>query len=434
MTKLKLPKKNRIPGLYLFCNKCKKYYRNDIAVKCKCDSMVYKYKVHIPGAGKKCKTKNLIATNFDDAFIECRAFKSELTTNSFQNIKIESEIQKPILFTDCVEDFMAFLRDEGVAHHNIAARTKKVLKHYERSLLYFGYALVENGIDTSILKFTDINEKMTGYVYHYLLRTKKFSNKSFNNTMAEMKKFMRFIITKYDLKYKNYFADIKKRRVNTGDQTSVTMEEFTKLLELVTPENSIVDRKDKKGPSIYRNWYKTAFKLGLFTGGRREEVVKLKWNGIKLTTNGEFSHLEVNHFKINRANRRLMGDEAEIMKKIPMNEDLEHLLIELGYNEHRNTDTYILAPEEAASRETIMGLITIAFSHYYKKLNTGEQKQFKHLRKAYATALYVIQGDEANESTGHEGMHVLHDHYIDKNVVMEAKRKEFKKLGSIFKK
>jgi integrase len=225
---------------------------------------------------------------------------------------------------------------------------------------------------------------------------------------------------------------IKKRKVIT-DIKSVSIEEFTNLLDLVTRENSVFLSGDKKGQNFYRDWFKIAFKLGLFTGGRREEVVKLKWNGIKLTKDGGFSHIEIDHFKINRANKHSISEKEYAIKKVPINEDLEHLLIELGYAENVNADKYILAPEETAKREYIMALITTAFSHYYKLLGTGETKQFKHLRKSYITALYIKRGDKANEDSEHEGMDILHSSYIDKNAVMEAKRKEFKKMGSLFK-
>jgi hypothetical protein len=72
------------------------------------------------------------------------------------------------------------------------------------------------------------------------------------------------------------------------------------------------------------------------------------------------------------------------------------------------------------------------FNSFYL-LKTGEVKQFKHLRKTYVTVLYIKMGDKTNDFTDHEGMGILHESYIDKNVVLEAKRKELKELGSLFK-
>ncbi|MES2592179.1 MAG: hypothetical protein V4608_09865 [Bacteroidota bacterium] len=432
MSNLKLPKKERPIGLYLHCNKHKRLYANDSLVKCKCDNLVYKCKIHIPGTDDKCKTKNLEAKNLDDALIEFRAFKKELIGNSFQTVTLVEKEQKPVLFVDCVEVFMAYMRDEGVPHHNKQHRTNPVIRQAERALIYFGYALKENGIDPQILKFTDINDKMVGYINEYILETKHYSNKTFNHLMYDIKRFMKYVISKYKLDYVSPFAEIKKRKTVTQIK-SISMEEFTNLLALVTPENSVRQRKErKKGENFYKNWFVTAFKLGLYTGGRREEVVKLKWNGIKLTSDGDLSHIEIEHFKKNRANRNIIGDGELENKDVPINKDLEKLLIELGYEENKNKDKYILSPEETCSRKNMMTEMSYAFNRYYALLKTGEVKQFKHLRKTYITALYIKKGDKVNDDTGHEGMDVLHNSYIDKKVVLEAKRKELKKLGSLF--
>lgn len=432
MNKLKLPKKERPIGFYLHCNKHKRSYANDSVIKCKCEKLVYMAKIHIPQSGDGTIVRNLKAQNLDDALIEFRALKKQLHDNSFQSIKIAKEVQQPIYFLDCIDAFMAYLADEGVAHHNKQYRSKKVLKHAERALLYFGYALKENNIDPKILKFTDINEMMVGYVHEYILVTKGLSNKSFNNLMNDIKRFMKYIIKKYALKYESPFAEIKKRKVTT-DIKSISIKEFTKLLTLVTPENSNRPPKEKKGLSFYKKWFVTAFKLGLFTGGRREEVVKLKWNGIKYTPSGDLSHIEIEHFKKNRANKNVITEDEREFKSVIINQDLEDLLTELGYEEKKNMDEYILAPEETTSRKHMMGEMSAAFSKYYLLLKTGEIKQFKHLRKTYITALYLEKGNQTNNFTDHEGMDILYESYIDKKVVLEARRKELKKLGSLFK-
>lgn len=430
MNNLKLPKKERPIGFYLHCNKHKRSYANDSVIKCKC-KLVYMAKIHIPGSDDRAIVRNLKSKNLDDALIEFRALKKQLHDNSFQNIKIAKEVQQPIYFLDCIDAFMAYLADEGVPHHNKQYRSKKVLKHAERALLYFSYALKENNIDPKNLKFSDINEMMVGYVHEYLLVTKGLSNKSFNNLMNDIKRFMKYIIKKYALKYESPFADVKKRKV-AKDIKSISMAEFTKLLTLVTPENSKRSPKEKKGLSFYKNWFITAFKLGLFTGGRREEVVKLKWNGIRYTSSGDLSHIEIEHFKKNRANKNVITEDELEFKSVIINQDLEDLLMELGYEEKKDMDEYILAPEETMSRKQMMSEMSAAFNKYYLLLKTGEIKQFKHLRKTYITALYIKMGDLTNNYTGHEGMGILHGSYIDTNVVLEAKRKQLKEMGGLF--
>ncbi len=428
---IKLPKKDRPIGLYLFCNRHKNYYRDDSKIKCTCKNLVYKAKIHIPHSNNKCKTKILSTDDFDEALNQIRAFKKEMFLNSYQSTNFIDKKTKPILLTDCMVDFMAFLNNEGVPFHNQKIRDKKVIRNYKLSLEYYGYALKENNIDPTILKFTEVNETMIGFVCRYILETRKLSNKTYNGIISQLKSFTKYIIDKHSLKCKNHFEEVIFREENI-DVKSINLDEFVELLKLVTYENSWHSEKNRARRNFYKPWLTTAYKLGLFTGGRREEVIKLTWNGVKTNRKGELSHIEINHFKKNRAKSNIKGDNNISIKRIPMNYDLEQFLIELGYHKYKNTDNYIIEPEEKNARSYMMRLITKSFSKYYKMLGNGESKQFKHLRKTYITALYIIRGEEVYKYTDHEGMAILHKHYIDEEVVMDAKQKEFKKLGSIF--
>ena len=432
---MKLSKKQRIHGLYLFCNgtDCKRWYKYDSDVNCRCKKLVYKYKLHIPMTEDKCRIKVLDADNIEDALVECRQFRDQMQESQFQRGNIDQpEVVTPILLVDCIDDFMAFIRDEDVPYHRRGNRTDRVIKHYERSLLYLCLALEENEIDTKTLAFTRLNDNTRGYFESYLLKTKAFRNKTFNNVMAEVKKFSKYIRKKYSIPGEDPFAEMKKRKVKKSGK-SVYWEEFLKVLELTTHENSFVTDKHGKVRNYYKPWLKTAFELGLYTGGRREEVVSMKWNGIKLTRLGDLSRIEVTHYKLTRANKDLL-DKGEVeIKKVLMNEDLKELLMLLGYEKYKGSDRYILAPEEKCTRETMMAIITKMFNRYFRMIGAEESKQFKDLRKTYSTIMFILKGEEANEYTGHGGMGILRSNYIDDNAVLDARREEFKKLGKIFK-
>lgn len=427
MKKLKLPKKERPVGLYIYCNKHKAYYPTDSKVKCKCESLSYKAKIHIPGSADKCKTKVFETTDFDEACAMLKSYRKELISNSFQNVKIKNEVIKPIYFTECLEDFMAYLRDENVPHHKKENRTKRVIGFYETSLDYFGYALKENNIDPTILKFTDINEDMAGYVEQYFTETLKYKAKSFNNRIAAIKKFMNYIPQKYKLPRNTAFDEVDFK-IWKPKVISITIKEFKELLKLVTPENSTRKAARKKGKNFYKNWFVNAFKLALFCGGRNEEVLEMKWNWICLDEDGNLSHIKVIDFKNTRANRNI-SDEEET-RDVIMHQDLENLLYELGYEQNKGTDKYILAPEEKAGRKYLMHETSSAFNHYYKLLGTGLSKTFKHLRKTWATYAH-LRGERL-----HKDVETTKKHYLDKDVLREVTREEQRKrnkdLGSIY--
>lgn len=429
MSNLKLPKKDRPVGLYLHCNKHKRWYANDSVVKCKCD-LVYKYKIHIPNKEGKCKTRNLDAKTLEEALIECRAYKRELLNNSFQDVAIKKVNPTPIYLLECIAAYVDYLNNIDVPFHNRKEREPRTIRDYERALEYFTYALKENNINAATLKFTDINEDMVGYACQYGLETRKMRHKTYNSYTSYLKSFATYIIKKYNINIRNPFDGVQKKLV-IPIVKSISLKEFNELLKIVGYENGWVIEKDGKRKNQYRPWLKDAYRLGLFTGGRREEVVKLQWNGIKLKENGEIAYIQVNHFKINRANSSAVSDSEFATKKFTVNKDFFNLLVKLGYEKYKHTDRFILAPDETATRKTMMALITSSFSHYFKQLKTGEAKNFKHLRKTYITAQYLKYGENTHKETFHEDMAVLHKHYIDDNVVMEAKQEETKNFGKL---
>ena len=216
-------------------------------------------------------------------------------------------------------------------------RSPRVIARYERSLLCLCLALEENGENSKTLWFTHINKKMAGYYHSYLLDKKKLSNKSYNHYRACVLKFSKHIIKEYKLQCDDALSTLKKRPTEK-DPRGIRIGSYLKVLEHTAYENSFYyDSKEKKlKRNFYRDWLKTAFKLGLFTGGRREEVVNMKWSGIKHSEKGEITHIEVVHYKKARAKKNMLGKEQRVIKRVPMNEDLHEFLLELGYEQKKD--------------------------------------------------------------------------------------------------
>ncbi|MBL7930525.1 MAG: hypothetical protein JNL60_01400, partial [Bacteroidia bacterium] len=98
---LKLPKKLRPKGLFLFCNACDTHYADDKKVNCKCGRLVYKAVIHVPGTKRDVRPKVLAAQDFKSAITEFLDFKEELKTNNFQKIAIKKTLVAPTLLVDC---------------------------------------------------------------------------------------------------------------------------------------------------------------------------------------------------------------------------------------------------------------------------------------------------------------------------------------------
>ena len=305
----KLPKKSRITGLYLYCNKCKAYYSSDSITNCKCNSMVYRAKIHITGTKKSSKVKTLIAENFEDAIKEFLEFKKSLINSNFNLNSQLIAVHKPVLLTECMAEYMAYLNNEGVPEHMKKTRTIGHLKDYERNFKYYIDALIENGEVVQTLKFLDINAIHVGYLHKYVLNNLNAKNRYYNNIISALRLFTSYIIKthKYENIYSNHFQGVPRRFVNY-DPKAVSGVEFYKLIGAVNKENGAKILKTGERKNYYRDWIVDAFWLGLFTGGRRDEVVYLKWSDIVYDENGQPLHFNSGDNKFNRSNSNIVSN------------------------------------------------------------------------------------------------------------------------------
>lgn len=430
MAIIKLPKHKRIPGLFLYCGKHKRNYGNDSLVKCNC-KLVYKAMIHVPNTQNKRKCKEFEETDLKKVIIKFMEFKEHLEATDFQDLKPKKE-SAPIYLTDCMQAYEDYLYNINVPIHKAVTRADRTVKKYLRHVRAFGFALKENNIDPSKLKFEDITDDMVGMYCEYVLN-KINSNKTFNNYADDVKMFSRYIIKKYKLKCDDVFAEIENLE-EIIDPRSMEFTTFLNVMEKATLENGI-ERKIKGGTTNhYRDWIRKAFLLGLFTAGRREEVVKMKWNGVKENAEGEITHIEVIHYKLTRSKSKGYGQVIEYIKSVEMSQDLADLIVELGYEKNKGKDEYILAPNEEMTRENMMDFITNSFTHYYKLLNEPEHLTFKNLRKTYSTELYAERGESASVAMGHTNPQTTKKYYVDSKRVTIVKGEQNKKRGGIFQK
>jgi integrase len=244
-----------------------------------------------------------------------------------------------------------------------------------------------------------------------------------------MRVFTNRVIEEFDFNMKNPFTGFKPLRTAAKIAT-ISKEEFHDLLKLLTPENGIhtfLERKTQKTfkKQYYKPWLKEAFLLALLTGRRREAIVQMKFNGIIENAQGEPVTIKVEDFKVNRSRSLTKKEEVKYIF-IPIIAPLKKLLLELGYEENKGKDLFILAPNEKMSRDSMKDLISKAFTHYFNQLGTGKKVELYDLRKTYISHLFASYGEEARKITKHAGRDVMIDHYVDEQVVAEvAKDFEF---------
>jgi integrase len=431
--KLKLQKKVRPKGLFLYCNGCNTNYSDDRKVKCKCGQLTYKAIVHIAGTKRGVRTKVLKASDLNEAIVEFLEFKRQLSNNSFQRVEIKKQANTPTLLVECFAYYMGFLNNVGVPKHKQKERDPHYIRKVDHAFEMYLSALSLNDIDRRILKFTEVTEEMVGFIHDYFLEELNYSNKTYNNNMGFLRAFTSHVIEKFRLDYQNPFLGVPDRLV-TPKVTAVRENEFIKLLEMVTPENGVhlQTKKNRTNPlktNLYRPWMKNAFKVGLFTGGRSEDIVQLKWTDIILAEDGTFDTLRTIDHKIDKANSNITSTDDRMYKYFAITKELGDLLLEMGYNQYKGTEKYIIATEDQLSRAGVSDLVSRAFSHYYKQLNTGKEVSFRNLRKTFMTSALREFGVASTALTNHKTVSMTNKHYYDKAIT----RDEAKETFSVFK-
>ncbi len=434
MQNLKLPYKDRPSGLFLYCNGCKKYYSSDKDAKCKCGKLVYKARIHIAGTKHGAIPKVIQAQDFIEASRLFQEFKQELVSNSYQKVAIKKSENTPTRLIECFAYYMGYLNNVGVPKHKQKQRDADHIRKVDLAFELYIKALQINGINTSIIRFSEVNDEMVGYLHDYFLNDLQYANKTYNNRMALLRTFTSHIIEEFKLDYKNPFYGVISLLV-TPKVTSVRENEFNDLLAIVTPENGIEKRKQKgrvndRTTTWFKPWLKSAFRLGLFTGGRSEDVVELKWTDVILGEDGKFNTLKTIDYKIDNANSNKTSSKDRMFKHFAITQELGELLIEMGYERYKGIDKYIIAPEDNLKRSNVARIISGAFTYYYKQLKTGKEVTYRNLRKTYMTSALTQFGASSTALTNHKNISMTVKHYQDKEVTRDVAKETF----SVFKK
>ena len=196
------------------------------------------------------------------------------------------------------------------------------------------------------------------------------------------------------------------------------MDDFSRIIDSI----ETTDRLKKVGKEIknmYRHYLRNGFLLLLYTGGRFEDVVNMKWSDIK--KEGDTEYFFVKNHKVNRL-KKLKGltkeDNEEISyKRFTIFPEFMNLLIELGYEENNGEDSYVLNPNSNVKRKTLSTQLSKSFSHYRDNAGLSKDISLKNLRKTHITKLYEIVKEDTRLVTDHTTDKVLREHYVDKQTL-----------------
>lgn len=435
MEPLHIPVSKQWKGLTVYCYRC----NTNVSDICKetgkklnaCpfgDRHAFKVYVHVPNKKNERKTKVLATRNVDEAIKQAIEFAKEVKQGtsvdyvkkdeqkesvqiSTGKLKLKDNKIAPALLISALQKDIERINNIGVLKHRVKIRSKDHIKDVERAYKVMQQALMQEGYDLRTLRLDEVTDEMVGVIYSYLEEEKGFGTRTRNKYLSHYTSFIKRHNQAYNLQIQNLFETIEKSEV-PPDPEMVTREEFEQLLRSIKPENGIKEYRNGVKPTrnLYHEILLPGIKLAAYTGRRREEIITMKYSDIKFLKDGN-GYIQCEDYKVNRI-RKLTGSKRKY-NYIPLIGQLFDLIKELGYEQYKNTDNYILAPTIKNKRNrTLSDILTRGFSHYYQQLGTGKNKTFKNLRKSYVTSLYDKMGDSAMLITGHSSINTLKKFYL----------------------
>ena len=404
MSKLKL-RKNR-DGIKIWCRKCR---QNNTGCK-HFDYQNYRSNYIDPITGKH-KSKILKATQYDDAVIESMNFKKGLKQQIHTPASI---IGNDYTLADGIVKYRMYLNGDSEYQQYNKNLTTKYIREAIGFLVQFHDSVRENR-KIEWIKPPQINRADVSYFFGKL--KEKYHPKSVNNIIQALTTYFDFLIDKEDIIMKNYFKECASLPVPKKTIKTIDKEDFEAILNAVDTYHPILVQKNGNKINLYQTWMKNAFRLFLLAGGRREEIIHLRWSDIFTLKNGT-KFFMIGNLKANR----IQKTDKEFVKYIPIGADLEKVLMDMGMEHKKHSKERIIDPTEKYSNNTMMGMITKAFSHFKKGAGLKSEITLKHLRKTYITWTNQVLGKDTGKITSHAGTKILNDHYLDPTILSAVEK------------
>jgi integrase len=413
------PSKRGQTGLTVYCNRCKATI-TDICKetgqtirKCKFgEAHKFKGVYYLPNEGNKRVTRIINTRNIYEAIQKAAQIEKEIKEGTFLDNKknpSEQNQETPVLLIHCFAKYISYLHGEGVPSQFQKERTQAHIKDIEHAFILFMEAIKEARKDWEQINIDDLNDEIIGHIYDYF-EAKNYSARTRNKYYSYGVSFLKWWQDQY-YPIRNWFSRIP-RHEEVHNPQSIPYDEFENLLEIITPETGIKQypSKSKVTRNYYKPYLKSAIKLGLLTGLRREELINLTWNNVQFDEDNQAILIKVEDYKSNRIRNRIINKKY---KFVPISIELQNLLSEMRQSVDMDEKNFILAPEVQTQRTRAMSdSLSRGFSHYYVQLETGKSLTFKSLRKSYITAVkqYALN---LKYITGHSENAVIEKHYID---------------------
>ncbi len=400
-----IPKEYDGQGLFVYCNRCKKQFKDNCGCEKGCvPERDWRYKMvqHVPepnGPGKK-HTKICASKTLKGALKELREFKAEQQMSSLLTSRIEGNTVQ-----DCIDAFIRKKFNEGEYSNQKKVLSVSHKKDIIRVIERFKEALGKMNKKPVTMKIAELNASILK-PFSDVVNSYGTGGAMQDRHTRIMRNFLKFLEERGMYSGGNFFKTISTESISSSP-VAVDEEELNKVISVIKPENGIGKRGTRRRKNYFTPWMHFAFRLARLTGVRVEEIYELAWkNIVSHTKKGqEFQLLVIHNLKVER-----LRNEKNILKVIPITGELEELLEEIK-NSKFTGDKII---ESGMTLGYFRDCVSRAFTHFYEMAFGKKDKKFKMLRKTQLTDIASYLGPDAKLLTGHSGQNILDKHYVDK--------------------
>jgi len=296
----------------------------------------------------------------------------------------------------------------------------KTITTYKRALERFHACLVSNGYLPEIITLKMLNKE---HLHCWIREVKERygANKTQNHYLNNVNTFLNWCSSRGGGDICNALEHVKRGRTK-GDTTIATLEDFKRMIVVVTPENSKQDYTwvDKNTGELrqksryhYKDWLQDGFWLTLLLGGRGDDISNFKWSEVhkKVDENvNEYYWIELFDHKY------AMQHDTERYNYVPMYKQTYEILLKLGLKEKRLSNDYVLAPNYK-NRRRLKEVLSKSFHWYWQGVaGLNANVKFKSLRSTFVTlASLSAAGDKWQLIQKHTNMDTTRKHYFEKS-------------------
>src|SRR5690554_821664 len=134
------------------------------------------------------------------------------------------------------------------------------------------------GVNIQTTPINDLTSEVLAPFYKDLKYKYLLKKAAIDKHTRIMRSFLKFLTDAGTYNGANFFKTIGLEAIS-GDQTTISDDEFEKIMKVITKENGIsYSRGDRR--NYYKKWLKDVFFIGRHTGLRRAELYHLKWKDI----------------------------------------------------------------------------------------------------------------------------------------------------------